>query len=237
MKKTFLYLALASIALVSCKDDEIEVIPEIEITTQNTYDDQAAQEFLQTHYLDSRGNLKDYVSTDTANVKLADLIPAPVLLPSGVIYIVRAGAQPDPGTTIGDTDKIRFLSSTVTYVAANIDNKVSFNAPSSFRDGISGYGVPEVDPIYYHVKQSVLDLATTDVAKQRNYYEIEGFQEGLRKFKAYNIPDENNYNLQGVIIVPSRAAFGRDLHYNFNNISYRNRSFIFNFQVYKTEPR
>lgn len=237
MKKRFLYLAFAAIALVSCRKDEIEIIPEVEIDTQNTYDDQAAQEYLQTHYFDSKGVIKNFVATDTANVKLADLIPAPVVLPSGVIYLVKANAQPEPGTVIGDTDKIRFLSSTVTYIAASTDGKVSFAGPSSFKDGISGSGVPEIDPIYYYVKNSTLSAATADVAKQRSYYEIEGFQEAIRKFKAYDIPDEENYNLQGVIIVPSRAAFARDLHYNFNNISYRNRSFVFNFQVYKTSVR
>lgn len=236
MKKRFLYLALASIALASCKDDEVEVTPEIDIATQNTYDDQAAQEFLKTHYFDSRGNVNEFVSTDTVNVKLADLVPAPVVLPSGVIYVAKVGAQPDPGTTIGNTDVIRLLSRTTNYVATSTDGVVKFASASYFQDGISG-GNLEVDPMYYYVKQSVLDAATTDVTKQRSYYEIEGFQEALRKFKAYNIPDESNYNLQGLIIVPSRAAFARDAHYNFNNVSFRNRSFIFNFQVYKSDPR
>ncbi len=237
MKKTFLYLALASIALVSCKDDEIEVIPEIDITTQNTYDDQAAQEFLKTHYFDSKGNLKDFVATDTVNVKLADLVPAPVVLPSGVIYVFRPGAQPDPGTVIGDTDVIRLMSRTTSYVATSTDGVVKFASASTFKDGIAGAGVPEVDPIYYYVKKSVKDAAKSDIAKQSSYYEIEGFQEALRKFKAYDISDESNYNLQGLIIVPSRAAFARDSHYNFDNLSYRNRSFVFNFQVYKTKTR
>lgn len=225
----------ASIALSSCRKDEVEVIPEVEISTQDTYDDQAAQEFLQTHYFDSRGVVKDYVSTDTANVKLADLDP--VVLPSGVIYVIKANAQPDPGTPIGNTDIIRLLSRTSTFIAGSTDGVVRYAAGTTFDDGIAGSGVPVVDPIYYHVKQSVLDNATNDFAKQRSYYEIEGFQEALRKFRAYNIPDEDNYNLQGIIIVPSRAAFGRDPHYNFNNVSYRNRSFIFNFQVYKSTPR
>ena len=239
MKKTFLYLALASIALVSCKDDEIEVIPEIDITTQNTYDDQAAQEFLKTHYFDSKGNLKDFVATDTVNVKLADLVPAPVVLPSGVIYVFRPGAQPDPGTVIGDTDVIRLMSRTTSYVATSTDGVVKFASASTFKDGIAGAGVPEVDPNYYYVKTSVLKKynETYNTSYTRSYYEIEGFQEALRKFKAYDISDESNYNLQGLIIVPSRAAFARDSHYNFDNLSYRNRSFVFNFQVYKTKTR
>lgn len=233
MKKTILFLALASIAFVSCrKDDNEDTVEEVSIETQNSYDDQAAQKFLETHYLDVKGNIKQLSDTDTTNVKLADL--APVTLPSGVIYIIREGAQPEPGDAIGTYDLIRFMGRATTYVATKTDGVVSFASGQTFRNTISGAGVPEVDPAYFYVKKSVLDNATTDAAKQRSYYEIEGFQEALKKFKAYNIPDESNYNLQGVIIVPSRAAFARDSHFNYSGISFKDRSFIFNFQIYKT---
>ena len=233
MKKTILFLALASIALVSCrKDDTEDTVEEVSIETQNSYDDQAAQKYLETHYLDAKGNIKELEDTDTTNVKLADLDP--VTLPSGVIYIIKEGAQPEPGDTIGSYDLIRLMGRSTNYVATKTDNVVSFTSGQTFRNTISGAGVPEVDPAYFYVKKSVLDNATTDLAKQRSYYEIEGFQEALKKFKAYNIPDESNYNLQGVIIVPSRAAFARDSHFNYSGISFKDRSFIFNFQIYKT---
>jgi len=235
MKKTFLYLALASIAVISCrKDDNVETVEEVSIETQNTYDDQAAQNFLETHYLDAKGNIKNWVSTDNVNVKLSDLNP--VKLPSGVIYIMRSGAQPNPGTSIGQYDLLRLMSSSTTYVATNTDNKIAFASPSIFRNTIAGAGVPEVDPAYFYVKKSVLENATVAQAKQRSYYEIEGFQEAIKKFQAYDIPDESSYNLQGVIIVPSRAAFARDLHFNYTGIALRNRSFVFNFQIYKSTP-
>lgn len=233
MKKRFLYLVLASVALASCRKDEIEVIPEVEISTQDVYDDQAAQDYLQTHYFDSKGNVKDFVATDTVNVKLADLVPAPVTLPSGVIYIVRPNAQPDPGTVVGSTDVINFFSRTITYVATKTDDKVQYASASFFRDNIGGTGIPDPDPIFYYVKEKVLK----DFSQPRSYFEIEGLKEGLSKFRAFDLPDEAGYNLQGLIIVPSRAAFARDLHYNFNNISYRNRSFVFNFQLYKSRAR
>ena len=236
MKKTFLFLALASIAITSCrKDDNEEIVPEVSIETQNTYDNQAAEQFLQTHYLDARGNIKDYVATDTANVKLASLNP--ITLPSGVIYIMKPTNQPNPGTPIGSSDIIRLMNNTTTYVATENEGKVAFNSPYIFRNTISGSGIPELDPPYYYVKQSILDNAKEGVAKQRSFYEIEGFKEALQKFKAYDISDESNYTLQGVIIVPSRAAFARDSHFDYSGIVFRNRSFVFNFQVYKTTPR
>lgn len=234
MKKRFLYLALATVALVSCRKDELQYVEEVSIETQNSYDDEAAQSFLQTHYLDEKGNLMDYVATDTTHVKLASLIPAPVTLPSGVIYIIRPGAQPDPGTTIGEYDTLHLMSTAVTYVASKVDDKVSYFAGAPYTDNVGQSGVPDIDPEFYYVKKSVLEKATFDEAKKRSFYEIEGFQEGLKKFKAFDIPDASNYNMQGVIIVPSRAAYARDPHVNFATISYRNRSFIFNFQVYKS---
>ncbi|QOW11801.1 hypothetical protein Q73A0000_16235 [Kaistella flava (ex Peng et al. 2021)] len=235
MKKTFLFLALASIAITSCRKDDDQIVPEVSIETQNNYDNESAQKFLQTHAFDAKGNLKDYVATDTTQVKLASL--SPITLPSGVIYVVRPNAQPTPGKDIGSTDILRLMTTTVTYVATNTDNVVAYTSPYVFRNTIAGSGIPEVDPAYYNVKQSVLDNATLDLAKQRSFYEIEGFKEALQKFKAYDIPDESNYNLQGVIIVPSRAAFARDAHFNYSGISFKDRSFVFNFQVYKTTPR
>ncbi|MGZ5211551.1 MAG: hypothetical protein ACXWB6_04700 [Kaistella sp.] len=233
MKKTFLYLALASVAIVSCRnDDNVEAIEEVSIETQNTYDDQAAQNFLETHYLDAKGNIKDLVSTDNVNVKLADLNP--VKLPSGVIYIMRPGAQPNPGTSIGQYDLLRLMSNSTSYIATNTDNKVAYSSPAIFKNTITGAGVPEVDPAYFYVKKSILDNATVAQAKLRSYYEIEGFQEAIKKFQAYDIPDDSNYNLQGVIIVPSRAAFARDVHFNYSGLAFRNRSFVFNFQIYKS---
>ena len=240
MKKTFLYLAFALVTAVSCREDAPEIVPEVSVETQNTYDDQSAQLFLKSHAFDAKGNLISYKESDTTQVKLADLNP--VVLPSGVIYIVRAGAQPVPGEAIGQYDLLRIMQSTITYIAADTDGKVDYTSPYPFRNTVDGSGIPEVDPAYFYVKKADLEKPNIpDVAKERKFYEIEGFQEALKFFKAYDIPDDSNYNMQGVIIVPSRAAFARDFHANYSDVSFRNRSFIFNFQIYKathfTEPR
>jgi hypothetical protein len=53
------------------------------------------------NYLDVQGNIKAFSSTDPSDdneKKLSDL--SPQTLPSGVIYIVRNGAQPSPGVAI-----------------------------------------------------------------------------------------------------------------------------------------
>lgn len=240
MKKIFLYILAGSLCFSACKkDDEVETYKEPEdITVQNSYDDQAIQKFMDENYLDAQGNIKPFSSTDTADdnyKKLSEM--APITLPSGVKYIVRDGAQPDPANakTVGSSDIIKLMVKATFYIAGNTDGNVKFlTSGTSFENTINGSGSPVVDPKYYYVRQSVL----TSTNKDRSYYEIEGFREALQKFKSFNnLNDGDPYNLQGVIIVPSRAAFARDPHYNYINYSLRNATFVFNFQLYNTEPR
>lgn len=242
MKKIFLYILAGSLCFSACKkDDEVETYQEPEdVTTQNSYDDQSIQKYLTEHYLDAQGNIKTFSSTDTSDdneKKLSELNP--VTLPSGVVYIVRAGAQPSTGTTIASDDITRIMMKSQTALAADTDGNIAFISFADFVNTIDGTGVPVVDPKYYYIddEDPLIQNATTDAAKLKSYYEIEGFNEALQKFKAFDQPDSASYNLQGVIIVPSRAAFARDAHYNYTGYSFRNRTVIFNFQVYKTTPR
>ncbi|MBS1549834.1 MAG: hypothetical protein JSS94_08235 [Bacteroidetes bacterium] len=237
MKKIFLFSIILSATLSSCRKDESTPVytePE-DIATQNYYDDEAAKKFMAENYLDAQGNIKAFDATDSSDDTQTPLTALnPQTIPSsGVIYIVRNAAQPTPGTTIGDTDVIRIMNKGLGYVAMNVDGVIKYSSPAAFVNTIQGTGVPQVDPMYYYVKNSVMASSS----KSRSYYEMEGFQEGLRKFMAFNIPDSDGYNLQGVIIVPSRAAFSRDEHYPYQNINWRNRSFVFNFQVYKSSTR
>lgn len=244
MKKIFLYILAGSLCFSACKkDDEVETYKEPEdIAVQNNYDDQAIKKFMNENYLDAQGNIKAFSTTDTSDDNEKKLIELPYeTLPSGVIYIMRDGAQPsvDEGKTIKDNDILTLMIRTNAYLAANTDGNVSFISSLAISNTINGNGLPLIDPMYYYVKKSVLDAATADAAKQRSYYEIEGFKEALQKFKAFdNLPSENTYNLQGVILVPSRAAFARDPHYPYNTqYSLRNYSFVFNFQVYGRADR
>ncbi|SDQ15415.1 hypothetical protein SAMN05421664_0771 [Chryseobacterium soldanellicola] len=242
MKKIFLYILAGSLCFTACKkDDDVATYVEPEdISVQNTYDDQSIQKFLDENYLDTQGNIKPFSSTDASDdnyKKLSQLNP--VTLPSGVVYIMRDSAQPDPGTAIGNRDIIKLMLRSKTYLAANTDGNVAFISGTDFVNTIDGTGSPIVDPTYYYIanKNPLIVNATTDAAKQKSYYMVEGLNEALQKFKAFDLSNGASYNLQGVIIVPSRAAFARDAHYNYTGYSFRNRSFVFNFQVYKTEAR
>lgn len=230
-------LTFGLMALNSCKEDN-PVNPQyqdsVDLQTQNTYDDAAANKFLENNYLDNRGNIKTFSSTDASDdsyKKLSEMNP--VKLPSGVIYVVREGAQPAVGSTIHPTDVIHIMQKSFTYLATNENNSIDFRSPFVFKNTIDGSGTPEVDPAYYYVKNSTLSTS----GKDRSFYEIEGFKEALQHFKAFDISNENNYNLQGVIIVPSRAAFARDDHFPYGSYAFRNRSFVFNFQIYNSTAR
>ncbi|KQR92673.1 hypothetical protein ASG01_12325 [Chryseobacterium sp. Leaf180] len=241
MKKIFLYILAGSLCFSACKkDDEIETYKEPEdISIQNSYDDISIEKFLGENYLDAQGNIKAFSATDASDdneTKLKDLNPAPVKLSSGVIYIVRNGAQPNPGTEIKTENVMRIMMRARTYLAANTDGNTAFFNTSDFAgySSLDGSGTPIVDPAFFYARKVLTDL------NPRSYYEIEGFQEAITKFRAFDLDDSANYNLQGVIIVPSRAAFARDNHSSFGvqgtNI-YRNKTFVFNFQVYKSRTR
>lgn len=240
MKKIFLYVIAGSLCFSACKkdDEEVTYVEPENISVQNTYDDESIQKFLQNNYLDAQGNIKAFSSTDTSDdneKKLADLNP--VKLPSGVIYIKRENAQPavSEEKTIGSSDAIKLMLTAKYYLAYSNNGDTNFISSTDFINTITGSGTPIKDPEFYYVKNSV----KTAAGKPSSYYEIEGFKEGLQYFKSFNDkPNSAPYNLQGVIIVPSRAAFARDENY-FSSIgfSFRNQSFIFSFQIYNTEAR
>lgn len=240
MKKIFLLLAISSLAVISCrKDDDSSTTNEVSIETQNSYDDTAAQKFLKDYYFDAQGNVVAFdssITTDDNETPLSNLNP--VKLPSGVIYVSRY--IPTNGKAIAATDKIRWMLKATTYVGTkDKDGVIQFSSAQLFRNTMTSTGTPEVDPAYFYVKNSVLNKYNTDhtTTKTRDFFEIEGLKEALQYFKSSEISDSDYYNLQGVIIVPSRAAFARDDHYPYATYAFRNRSFVFNFQVYKTETR
>lgn len=240
MKKGLIYLAAITISLTSCRqNNNMFGMPPAaprevaDINLQNTNDDKAIEKYLNDHYLDATGKVTPFTSTitpDNSRIKLADLNP--IKLPSGVIVIKREGAQPNPGTAINSTDVIRIMQRSSAFTSQE-NNGIQYTAETGFINTVDGSGTPEVDPLYFFARPSV----TTASGKPNSYYEIEGFKEGLAHFKSFDKADSENYNLQGVIIVPSRAAFARDDHYQYNGSNWRNRTFVFNFQVYKTTPR
>lgn len=237
MKKILLGIALSVVALQGCKkDDDEEEIVVLTVEEQNAYDDAAAIRFMDKHYFDSKGLIvafDDTVDTDDNNPKLSSYPHE--TLPSGVIYIKRTGAQPEPGRELQPTDILSFMQVTDSYVSAKVNEEIMFSGKTTFSNNVTGTGVPTLDPAYYYVKSSVLKNYNTtyNTTHGRSFYEMEGLQEGLKYFKAFDLDNSADYNMQGVIIVPSRAAYGRDA----NVFNFTNRSFVFNFQLYSAKTR
>ncbi|KFF27290.1 hypothetical protein SAMN02787073_1537 [Chryseobacterium vrystaatense] len=238
MKKIFLYILAGSLCFSACKkDDEVETYKEPEdIAVQNSYDDQAIKKFMNDNYLDAQGNIKTFSTTDTSDDNEKKLSDLPYeTLPSGTIYIMREGAQPTENPqTIETNDILTLMVKANAHLATNTDGNVAFISTLKMVNTINDNAIPMIDPAFFYVKKAFLTNGLT-----RSYYEIEGFQEAIKKFKAFdNIPSGSPYNLQGVILVPSRAAFARDPHYPYiGNNSLRNYSFSFNFQVYGRKAR
>lgn len=239
MKKIFLGIALSVVVLQGCKKDDDDAVDETVVLTvdeQNAYDDAAALKFMEDNYFNSKGVIVPFDSTIDTDDNYPKLSSYPhEKLASGVIYITRTGAQPEPGKEVASTDVISLFQVTKSYISVKVDDVISFGSTSTFNNNVEGSGVPTYDPAYFYVKSSVLKKYNTDNSTTygRNFYEIEGLQEGLKYFKAFEMQDSADYNMQGVIIVPSRAAFARDS----NIYSYTNRSFVFNFQLYRTKTR
>ncbi|QQQ30157.1 hypothetical protein [Chryseobacterium indoltheticum] len=238
MKKIFLYILAGSLCFAACKkDDEVETFVEPEdINVRNSYDEQAIQKFMDNNYLDLQGNIKAFTAdaADDNEKKLSQLNPQ--TLPSGVIYIKRTGAQPEDstppstGVAIGDSTQIKTMMRANYYLATETDGNISFGGAGVLLNTIDGSGSPVTDPTFYFVKKSV----RTAAGQNSSYYEIAGLKEGLKQFTGFeNLPDANPYNLQGVIIVPSKAAFARNANY----YNLQNASFVFNFQIYKAVHR
>lgn len=237
MRKFFLATSLAWLAFSSCKEDTTNYYVEPgDIATQNSFDDQSIDKFLAANYLDDLGNIKAFSATDPSDDNYTSLKNMnTVRLNSGVVIVKRDSVQPNPGTTIGETDILHFMVRAKGYLAYEVDGVVDFYSnPFTLDDTVDGSGVPLIDPQYYYVPQSTLD---NNPGTTRSYWQMEGLREGLQHFQAYNQDAITPYNLQGVIIVPSRAAFGRDAHYKYGGNDWRNRTMIFNFQVYKSVPR
>lgn len=241
MKKIIFVATAASLVMTSCRKDTVNKVAVVDIATQNTLDDQAIVNFLSSNYFDAKGNIQSVKNLDAATLantkKLSDL--SPVTLPSGVVYVVRPDAQPNPGKAIGSTDVIRLMTNSQSFLAVSSTNGGVFSNNAPFMSSFIT-GALQIDPKYYYASpQYVADYnaKSNAAAVTANYFMIEGLSEALTKFKSFDKADAEDYSMQGVILVPSRAAFARDTHYNYTGYTLTDKTFVFNFQVYKSSAR
>lgn len=241
IKKFGIGLLMISLAFTACKkDDEFNDLPQDE---QNEVDDRAISDYLEDHYFDTeKGLIKKYSADDETDDGFPSLMAQATKLPSGV-WIVKRECVSAEGPAISDnqTDSI-LISYNSTRFKATYDDLEDGEKPylkysSPFLNTIFSTGTPVWDPVYYYKDISeTLENSGID----ESFFVIEGFVEGLKHFKSTMTTGEDLYNFQGAIIVPSRKAYGRDFVYingSLDPSTYRDNSFIFNFELHKIVPR
>lgn len=160
MKKLLLGLLVASTVLNSCRKDDYynqNLIPNVDQATQNSYDDTAIKDYLDTHYFDDRGKIKTFDDTnkpDDKNVKLSTLAKT---LPSGVIYVVRPNAQPTNGTDVKDKNVLQIMQvGFATRAIKGTDDKIMFTGSLPFFNTVDQGGVAKDDPLWFYAKKALI---------------------------------------------------------------------------------
>lgn len=244
MKKWGFAIVALGLLFTACNNDD-DGVEELPIEEQNQVDDDAIVQYLHDHYFDSeRGLIKEFDADDESDDEYPTLHSQGTKLPSGVWIIKRAGVVAEgPIADENTKDSILISLQTQAFIASNKDlaeNEKLYSGIAPLNNlpwtTINSSGVPIWDPSYYFINVPKLNLNDN---VNLTHFEIEGFTEGLKHFNSTNNDGTDLYNFQGAIIVPSRLAFGRDFAYvgNALNYTYRNYSFIFNFELHKVIDR
>lgn len=241
IKKFGISLLVFGIFMTACKsDDENRDLPQDE---QNEVDDRAIVDYLEDHYFDSeRGLIKKYDADDEEDDDYPSLMTTATKLLSGVWVVRREGVDAEgPAITDNKTDSILISYNSVRFKASYDDlaeNEAAYEKYSAaFTNTIFSTGTPAWDPAFYYTKITE-EMANKGI--DESYFVIEGFVEGLKHFKATQTNGSDLYNFQGAILIPSRQAYGRDLVYlngSLDPSTYRDNSFMFNFEVHKVLQR
>lgn len=242
IKKFFVTLLAASAFLTSCSSDDDN--KELSVEQRNELDDSAIEEYLENNYFHPRsGVITKFDDTEgNEDDEYPSLKSLAVKDPAGYYYAMRPGVEAN-GNQVESNDNSKILISyDAKYFEATNDLETynhkygsvyNFNSTINTGDGSANY-----DPsfYYYPVTQTQLDNGI-----KREYVELSYFVEGLKKFKATNTSGRDQYNFQGIIILPSRLAYGRNKMYTGDRVTtnhaYRNSSFIFTFELHKVTPR
>jgi len=224
----------------ACKnDDDADELPQEE---QNQVDDDAIVEYLQDHYFSpDRGVIKKFDEDDEEDNEYAPLRDNATKLPSGVWVVKRPGVTAEGPVADNNAQDSILISYVATYFKATYEDLAENEKPyeaisGTFLSTIYSTGTPAWDPIFYYVH---LTDSQIENGIPLSGYVIEGFTEGLKEFHSTDTNGADLYNFQGAIIVPSRMAYGREFDYlsGSPSYSYRDLSFVFNFELHKVIDR
>ena len=243
IKKFFVTLLAATTLLTACSSDD-DNKNELTIEQRKALDEEAIQEYLEDHYFSPiNGKVTKFDTIvgndDDNNTKLIDIA---VKDPAGYYYAKRPDVQAE-GASIVDPDTSSILISYDIKTFQSTDDLDTYSTKygyiSTYPNSIdTGDGSAITDPSFYKAK---LSQTMIDNGVKREHVELKNFAEALKKFKATGTNGRELYNFQGIIILPSQLAYGRNKMYTTTSITerhqFRNTSFIFNFELHKVTPR
>lgn len=257
IKKFFVTLIACSAFLVSCNNDD-DNINNMPIESRNSLDDKAIEQYLNDYYFSPGDTINGKIVRGGTLTKF-DSIPGneddkyPALKTlikkdsNGILYAENpnhAGTGKDVVVS-NDSTKIHISYNVLMFKAT--DDLTKANNPTQKYYGTFGTyvyptynigdGSPVVDPSFYYFTPTEVEAKN---GVKREHQELKNFIEGLKHFKPTERDLTDNYNFQGVIILPSRLAFARNQVYvgtGLSDLAYRDISFIFNFELVKTEKR
>lgn len=224
-------LLILIISVSSCKSDDdngVKLLPQDE---QNRVDDRAIEKFLNDHYFNSVGKVTRFdmdATTDQSETPLMDLAQRD---DAGFWIVERPGVEAN-GRGINDpeNDSILIQYELMAFEGKITNDSVYYTSPRSVSTTINTTGYPIWDPSFYH--KDISNIADA----QKKWYEMEGIQDGLKYFNSKDkaIDALPAVDFQGIVIVPSRLAFGRD--YNTLNLGPDNSIYL-NFELYQVVDR
>lgn len=242
MKKLGIGLMALIFLSVSCSSDD-DGYRDLPQEDQNSLDDQAIVQYLEDHYFNpERGTIKRFDDETDEDDDFPSLKSLGVKLPSGVWVVKNPNVTAEgPSITDNINDSILISYNSMRFKASDEftsdGGRLYETYLNPFYNTIYSTGTPAWDPIFYyrHITEEM-----TDMNIDLESFVIEGFVEGLKEFSATETSGVDLYNFQGVILVPSRLAYGRDFVYLGGNLdanTYRDNSFVFNFELHKVVPR
>ncbi|MBF0597894.1 hypothetical protein [Faecalibacter rhinopitheci] len=242
IKKFFVTLLATTVLLASCKSDDD--VKELSVEQRNSLDDQAIEEYLEDHYFHPEKGVLTKFDTIKGNEddNYQPLKSIAIKDPAGYYYAMRPNVEAN-GEAITSNDESKIL---ISYDVKQFQSTNDLDTYNNKYASIIGYsssinsgdGSGVYDPAFYYYKLNETQISN---GVGREHVEFEYFNEALKKFKSTNTNGSGLYNFQGVIILPSRLAFGRKRMYTGTSVTenhaYRDVSFIFNFELHKVTPR
>ena len=242
IKKFFVTLLATAAFITGCKSDDDN--KELSVEQRNSLDDQAIEEYLTQHYFNPvNGKIVKFDKIEgNEDDSYPRIIDFAIKDPAGYYYAMRPGVEANGASVVkSDSSQILISYEAKTFQAttdtATYKNHYGLISPYDNTINVSD-GSGKKDPSFYYYP---LTEAQIEKGIKREHIEIGNFAEALKKFKATGTNGTDLYNFQGVIILPSRLAYGRNKMFNGNSITdrhgFRETSFIFNFELHQVAPR